>query len=357
MQMLPDWIPNIHPLVVHFPIAILIIAIFTDLLSLMIKKHNWIQHCAFFLYTIGTVAAMAAYLSGRLAADSVHLPPMANPVLNHHSDFALITVLFFIFYTGIRFIVLWKGGKRYILISSITLLFSLPGIYLIYETSEHGAELVYKHGVGIQKSVSLDSVIEKKYNDQYLHSQSGIIDDQNGSWRWKTGDGNENDLINNFHWLNGSVDSIKLQVTKPVPKSEHLKLEVYNHEMFVNRGRKLKSVQANLYVNLNDFDGTIKLVHHIQDKMNYDFVALESGMMRLGRLINGKIKIMDEKSVTFKDWLNLGVVGDGTHFRGYLNDKLYTHGHGPELNPGSVGLLIKGQGVVLIDKLEVLSLK
>jgi hypothetical protein len=66
---------------------------------------------------------------------------------------------------------------------------------------------------------------------------------------------------------------------------------------------------------------------------------------------------MDEKSLKYNGWINLGVVGDGTHFRGYLNDKLFTHGHGSELDPGTVGILIKGKGVILIDKIETLSLE
>jgi hypothetical protein len=90
--------------------------------------------------------------------------------------------------------------------------------------------------------------------------------------------------------------------------------------------------------------------------MNYDYVALESGKMQLGRLSEGKIKIMDEKSLKYNDWINLGVVGDGTHFRDYIDDKLYTHGHGSELKPGTVGFVINGDGTILIDKIEVKSL-
>ncbi len=88
MQLLPDWAPNVHPLVVHFPIALIFIAILVDISSVIFKRQIWIKYSAIMLYTLGTATALAAYLSGRQAADSVLLPPMANPVLNHHSDLA-----------------------------------------------------------------------------------------------------------------------------------------------------------------------------------------------------------------------------------------------------------------------------
>jgi uncharacterized membrane protein len=77
---LPDWIPNVHLLIVHFPIAFLFTAIFVDILSILLKRQVWIKYRPFMLYSIGTVAAFIAYLSGRHAADTVSLSPLANPV-------------------------------------------------------------------------------------------------------------------------------------------------------------------------------------------------------------------------------------------------------------------------------------
>ena len=41
MQLIPEWAPNIHPLIIHFPIALLLFAVFTDTLSVWFQK-DWL---------------------------------------------------------------------------------------------------------------------------------------------------------------------------------------------------------------------------------------------------------------------------------------------------------------------------
>ena len=35
MQFVPEWAPNIHPIIIHFPIVLLIIAVLFDLAGLV----------------------------------------------------------------------------------------------------------------------------------------------------------------------------------------------------------------------------------------------------------------------------------------------------------------------------------
>ena len=79
--------------------------------------------------------------------------------------------------------------------------------------------------------------------------------------------------------------------------------------------------------------------------------------MQLGRVLHSQLTIMDQKQFTLDNWVKISVVGDGTHFRGYIDDKLLIHGHGSELQPGPVGILIEGKGDILVAWIEVISLK
>lgn len=62
--MTPHWIPNLHPLIVHFPIALLVTAVLFDAASLFFSDENWLEKATLALYTTGTLGLIASFLSG-----------------------------------------------------------------------------------------------------------------------------------------------------------------------------------------------------------------------------------------------------------------------------------------------------
>ncbi len=40
MSLIPEWMSNVHPLIVHFPVALLVIAVLADFLSLILKRYD-----------------------------------------------------------------------------------------------------------------------------------------------------------------------------------------------------------------------------------------------------------------------------------------------------------------------------
>jgi len=100
--MAPDWIPKIHPFVVHFPVALLVIAILTDFARIIILKADWIDKTILFLYAAGTLGLSAAYLTGQQAVDSVSVTGDATAAVASHEDWAFYTFLFFILFTIFR---------------------------------------------------------------------------------------------------------------------------------------------------------------------------------------------------------------------------------------------------------------
>lgn len=97
IQILPEWAPNIHPMLVHFPIGLLVIAVLMDLLQWFRPLREKLDLTAVLLYTLGTLGSIAAFWSGRVASETVQVSIQAQTVMSDHDDWALYTMLFFLF--------------------------------------------------------------------------------------------------------------------------------------------------------------------------------------------------------------------------------------------------------------------
>jgi uncharacterized membrane protein len=149
MNLLPNWAPNVHPLLVHFPIALLITAAGLDVVGWVFRRNRLLRHTATLMYVLGTGAACAAYWTGRAASQTIWLPGMAQAVVGEHWKWALRTVWFFTIVTAVR---LWllRPSRRDPgpAIVAAWVLVGLVGIGLLLETGDRGGRLVYQHGVG-----------------------------------------------------------------------------------------------------------------------------------------------------------------------------------------------------------------
>ena len=152
MNFVPGWAPNLHPLVVHFPIALLFTAVGLDVVGWALGCNRSLRFVATALFVLGTVAIAAAYFTGRAAAETVWLPGMAHAAVKQHWDWAFRTVWFFTILTAVRLVLLWRVGAdpRPGLIALLTLVGFL-GAVLLGETGDRGGRLVYQHGVGITR--------------------------------------------------------------------------------------------------------------------------------------------------------------------------------------------------------------
>ena len=149
MNLVPDWAPNIHPLLVHFPIALLCAAAAVDVVGWAFRRNKPLRQVATLLYVLGTGGAIAAYVTGRAASQSIWLPGMAQAVLRQHWDWALRTVWFFGIVTVARLVFLRPSRRDpgHAIVAAFALV-GLVGIGLLVETGDRGGRLVYQHGVG-----------------------------------------------------------------------------------------------------------------------------------------------------------------------------------------------------------------
>ncbi|NOZ03280.1 MAG: hypothetical protein GXO92_01535 [FCB group bacterium] len=346
---LPDWAPNIHPLLVHFPIALLMTAIGMNLLMLIFSKTEGFKYTTAVLYILGAAGTVAAYFSGREAVETVEIPPAANSILGDHADMALLTLLFFLVVAVIYIVLWWKAFKVDNWVLYLVFVLGAGGSVLLMKTGEYGGRMVFEQGVGVKKTVPEETGAD-------IRADLSFTVDEDGSWTWFPGSEGERALREKFSWLSGRLDQLTVLATVDDQFGPVLSLQSGQLAALFVAGDAIRSVQAEATIKLDEFDGTFMIVHHLQDSLNYDFLAISKTAMQLGRFEAGKEKIFQEKPVTPKGWVSIRVVGDGRHFRGYLNRKLVAHGHSGELAPGLVGLRLLGKGTVHLQNLKVLSL-
>lgn len=148
--LLPDWAPNIHPMLIHFPIVLWLIAVLADLVSLFLPK-IWLRNMTITLYVMGALGAFAAYLSGGQAMDMVSVPMQGEVTGGKHSDWGHYTFYFFSAYAVIRLFIFWKQWDRKKWLAIVLFILGVVGMGMVAQTADLGGKLVYKYGVGVKK--------------------------------------------------------------------------------------------------------------------------------------------------------------------------------------------------------------
>lgn len=147
--LLPEWAPNVHPMIVHFPIAWWIAAVLVDLIAVMAPKAAWANTTASTLYPAGAIAATVTYLTGRRAAMAVLTPGMAYPIVLEHWNWALATTVGFWVVALLRLMLNLKHPRPPRSIRIALAVAALAALAALFETGERGARLVFEHGVGV----------------------------------------------------------------------------------------------------------------------------------------------------------------------------------------------------------------
>jgi uncharacterized membrane protein len=357
MNLIPEWALNIHPLVVHFPVALLVVAAGLNLLTFFIPEKWWDEWKNTILYGLGAVAAIAAYYTGQSAADTVFLPSQAQSVLNNHADCAFWTVWYFGLYAAARIALHWYKMMDKFSLRILAFVIALPGVFLLFQTGDHGAKLVFGYGAGTGQLLEQQSSANASARtDSLLQSNSTFKVNDNGDWSWEIGPNGVSTLLSNFQWLEGSPQNIQPLVVNN-GDNYLLQLTSGSSPNFFTTREAFLNVQVDYYLDLSDFDGEVELVNHALDAQNYDFVTLNSnGTAVQGRITEGESTTFGEESYSASGMLFVRTVVNGTHFRAYINKEMAVHGHGDAPETGKVGLRLNGSGTVIIDSISLTQL-
>ncbi len=143
-------IERIHPMVVHFPIALLITSVFLDFLRLATKRDNF-ERSAFHLLFLGALGSIAAIIFGHLAADVVSDRPHIADTIETHEALAFTTALSFIILLIVRYI--FVRNDNFSKIRPYYLIAAVMGIGLLLTTAYYGGQLVYDYGAAVSAAI------------------------------------------------------------------------------------------------------------------------------------------------------------------------------------------------------------
>jgi uncharacterized membrane protein len=152
--------PNLgvfHPQVVHFAIALLIVGVLLRVISVFFR-HTWVNPAAATLLILGTLAAVVSVRSGDDAHSPVERVPGARPAVVEHEEWGERTRNVFLIVSAIELLALALAPERRRFARMAAAALGLFGVYAVYETGEHGGELVYSYagGVGIRTGDTAD---------------------------------------------------------------------------------------------------------------------------------------------------------------------------------------------------------
>jgi Predicted membrane protein (DUF2231). len=99
---------HLHPIIVHFPIAIIIVGFAAEVVSLFFKKEKCLSKTGFYLMVIGSLAAIAAWLTGHLFTEEPSQGEILS-VFQKHETGGLITMILIVAGTIFR---IWLVIKK-----------------------------------------------------------------------------------------------------------------------------------------------------------------------------------------------------------------------------------------------------
>lgn len=357
MSLLPEWAPNIHPMLVHFPIALLFAAGALNLMELILPGDWWDERKSTILYAAGAVSGVIVYFTGDSAADLVFLETAAQPVLTDHADWALWTVWYFGIYVVVRAVLHWKKWLRQKGIRLLVFAAVLPGLFLLYETGEHGAELVFGYGTGTGQLLQSRETTPVRADSLAVETSTSFSERENGDWSWKIGPGAVGTLLSRYQWLQGEPEQLEPRVVGLGENNYGLEIKLDKGVNLFVGDKSYQNIQLDAYLDLTGFEGEVEIVHHLQDSVNYNFVRLSSaGMIVQGRRAEGEDTFFEKGSFNPGRMLLVRAVADGSHFRAYVDRKLKLHGHAQAPTPGKVGIKMNGSGEILIYTIELTQL-
>lgn len=141
---------NLHPLFVHFPIALLSAFVLTEILGAVFRCDQLRSAATWMLY-LGTLGAVAAVIAGFIGAGKVPHTDEVHEILEKHEHIGLVVLSLAVFLSAWRTLV----GARFSCKSQLVhiLIGALMAVVMAFG-ADLGGLMVYKYGVATELAES-----------------------------------------------------------------------------------------------------------------------------------------------------------------------------------------------------------
>ena len=141
--------PNIHPVLTHFPIVLLTLSLLFDGLGALLRRAD-LERIGSWAQLLGIAALAVTIGTGLAARNGQTIGAEAVDVIQMHQEIAFAVVAI------ASLLLLWRIAGRLRLPDkhrSIYLLLSLAMVTLLWVGAWYGGKLVYEFGIGVQHIV------------------------------------------------------------------------------------------------------------------------------------------------------------------------------------------------------------
>lgn len=358
-------LPNLHPALVHLPLGLLPLAFVVDVASLVARRSMWLDRAASMVYLVGAAGAGAAVWAGQRAADSlVDVPARVQPVIGAHSDWGHYVWYLFGVLALVRTLVAWldrRGESATRLpLRALLVVVALGALLVLARAADMGGALVYRYGLGVELyedelvgEVPARATAPTLGEDAEVRLElraDGVV-----SWR---------PIPPDFMALGQVVEVAHgtrfeaLGPSSPGTAVAGLPLAIDGRVVLRLPG-VVGDVQVDAEIELESFEGTVGVAHHLSEPSGGGFFLLATGGdASLIDARDGAQNILDQQAAQVPEGIfKISVSSSGRHLKGMIDGETVTHGHVAAPAPGGCGLLLEGTGVLWIHGVTVTPLE
>ena len=143
MGFIPD---PLHPAIIHFPIALSLVAILFEFLARH-PRARALETSAGLLMVLAALGSVAAVLSGQAARDEAVVPPPVAPLIERHEELGELAMWLLLAVAAVRLVLAWRGWFKGIVPWAYLALAAVAAGVVGYN-GYLGGKMVFDHGLG-----------------------------------------------------------------------------------------------------------------------------------------------------------------------------------------------------------------